>query len=80
MATHIYGPVVGPENANFVKAYHILEDVPLTNKYLRSFGPEAPDTVFASNPEKTNQRIVENKKDYDLQKAMHGQMPYGPYY
>ena len=81
MATrHIYGPVVGPENANFVKAYHILEDVPLTNKYLRSFGPEAPDTVFASNPEKTNQRIVENKKDYDLQKAMHGQMPRGPYY
>ena len=81
MATrHIYGPVVGPENANFVKAYHILEDVPLTNKYLRSFGPEAPDTVFATNPEKTNQRIVENKKDYDLQKAMHGQMPRGPYY
>ena len=74
------GPAVGPENANFVEAYRTFEDKPLTTRVLRSFGPDVPDTVFATNAPEINQKIMQNKKDYDLQKVMHSKMPNGPYY
>jgi translation initiation factor IF-2 len=80
MTMRAMGPAVGPENANFVEAYRTFEDKPLTTRVLRSFGPEAPDTVFATNDPETNRKIMQNKKDYDLQKVMHSKLPIGPYY
>ena len=73
-------PAVGPENANFVSQYAILEDKPLTTKVLGSLGPRAPDTVLSSYAPKTNKAIMQRKESYELQKAMHSKMPAGPYY
>ena len=80
MTMRAMGPAVGPENANFVRAYRNLEDKALTTRVWRSLGPDAPDTVFPTNAPETNQKIMQNKKDYDLEKFMHSKMPAGPYY
>ena len=52
------GPSVGPNNDDFVPAYREFEDKPLINKFLKSFGPNVPDTVFPTNSAETNQSIM----------------------
>ena len=62
MTMRAMGPSVGPNNDDFVPAYREFEDKSLTNKFLKLFGPNAPDTVFPTNSVETNQSIMKKKK------------------